>query len=81
MREQPAQTQSSRRAQFAALNGASAPENPAASFGADEGISPRTATVKPVKMIRCDCGHVIPANRVLHANLGLSCPNCYDRLS
>jgi hypothetical protein len=76
------QTESNRRAQFAALTGAAMPENPAASFGADEGISPRTTpTVKPIKEVRCSCGHIVPAAHVLRTDLGTSCPRCYDEMS
>lgn len=33
------------------------------------------------KMIRCSCGHTIPASLVMGASLGSCCPDCYDRMS
>ena len=36
---------------------------------------------QPVRMVRCDCGHAAPANLVMNASLGTSCPDCYDKMS
>ena len=36
---------------------------------------------KPLEMVRCDCGHVIPAGVVMNTSTGTSCPDCYDRRS
>lgn len=33
------------------------------------------------EMVLCDCGHRVPANQVMNASLGTSCPDCYDRMS
>lgn len=41
----------------------------------------RSAARTPITMVKCDCGHTIPAGSVMSASLGSSCPNCYDRLS
>jgi hypothetical protein len=35
----------------------------------------------PVKMVACDCGHEVPKGQRMNANLGTSCPDCYDRMS
>ena len=37
--------------------------------------------VRLVRMVRCDCGHTVPASEVMTASLGTSCPDCYDRMS
>jgi len=34
-----------------------------------------------VELVKCDCGHTIPKKSVMGANLGTSCPDCYDRMS
>lgn len=41
-----------------------------------------TAPVYPNrgKMVRCSCGHTVPANQVMSASLGTACPDCYDRM-
>lgn len=33
------------------------------------------------KMVRCACGHTIPAHMVMRASRGTSCPDCYDEMS
>ena len=33
------------------------------------------------RIIKCSCGHTVPASWVMAANIGSSCPDCYDRLS
>lgn len=33
------------------------------------------------KFVRCSCGHTVHESQVMWANLGTSCPDCYDRLS
>jgi hypothetical protein len=40
-----------------------------------------SVTVAPGGTYHCTCGHTVPVGRVLNANLGTSCPACYDRLS
>ena len=35
----------------------------------------------PVEMVLCDCGCTVPTGSVMRASLGLSCIDCYDRLS
>ena len=30
------------------------------------------------EMKKCDCGHIVSKNLVMNANLGTSCPDCYD---
>ena len=32
-------------------------------------------------MVKCSCGHTVSRINVMNANLGTSCPDCYDRLS
>jgi hypothetical protein len=34
-----------------------------------------------VTVVRCDCGHSVQPLSVMHASLGTSCVDCYDRLS
>jgi hypothetical protein len=34
-----------------------------------------------VEMIKCSCGHTIPATQVMNASMGTSCADCYDRMS
>lgn len=36
---------------------------------------------QPVTMVRCQCGHSVPAGQVMSASLGTSCAECYDRMS
>jgi len=33
------------------------------------------------RMVKCDCGHTVPESWAMRANLGTSCPDCYDRLA
>jgi len=35
----------------------------------------------PIEMVKCDCGHTIPRCSVMSTSSGLSCPECYDRMS
>jgi len=37
--------------------------------------------LQTVEMKKCDCGHTIPKNLVMSANVGTSCCDCYDRMS
>ena len=32
-------------------------------------------------LVKCACGHTVPESQVMWANLGTSCPDCYDRMS
>ena len=32
-------------------------------------------------LVRCSCGHSVPAISVMSASMGSSCPDCYDRMS
>lgn len=41
----------------------------------------RIANQKPVKMIKCSCGHTIPETSCMSASMGTSCPDCYDDMS
>lgn len=41
----------------------------------------RLAKRPPIEMVKCACGHTIPAGSVMSASLGSSCPECYDRMS
>mgnify|MGYP001586675630 CR=1 FL=1 len=34
-----------------------------------------------ITLVACDCGHSVQPISVMHASLGTSCPDCYDRLS
>ncbi|MBK8188913.1 MAG: hypothetical protein IPK79_00500 [Vampirovibrionales bacterium] len=45
------------------------------------GVIRRKRTPQPVKLVRCSCGHSVPAAQVMNASLGTSCPDCYDRMS
>jgi hypothetical protein len=45
------------------------------------GLITRRRTAPAVEMVRCDCGHMTISAQVLHASLGTSCPDCYDRMS
>lgn len=40
----------------------------------------RTPLVKP-ELVLCSCGHRVARALVMHASLGTSCPECYDRMS
>ncbi len=37
--------------------------------------------VAETESVMCDCGHSVHAESVMHASIGSSCPDCYDRLS
>jgi len=41
----------------------------------------RRAAMPAVKMVKCACGHTIPASSVMSTSMGSSCPDCYDRMS
>jgi len=45
------------------------------------GVIGTKRSAKPVKMVQCDCGHSVPEGQRMHASLGTSCPECYDRMS
>lgn len=45
------------------------------------GIIRKKRTPKPVKMVRCACGHIVESYLVMSASMGSSCPDCYDRMS
>lgn len=45
------------------------------------GIIRRRRSAPPVQLVRCSCGHSVPARQVMNASLGTSCPDCYDRMS
>ena len=47
----------------------------------DEIEAARLQPMRPEKMVRCSCGHTVPASLVMNANLGTSCPDCYDDMS
>jgi len=32
-------------------------------------------------MIKCNCGHSVTRNLVMNTSRGISCPDCYDRMS
>jgi hypothetical protein len=32
------------------------------------------------KMVKCSCGHTVPAILVMSTSSGTSCPDCYDRM-
>jgi hypothetical protein len=36
---------------------------------------------RPVEMVKCDCGHTVSRCMVMSSSTGLSCPECYDRMS
>lgn len=46
-----------------------------------KGIIRPKKNVKPVQLIKCDCGHSVPQSQVMNASMGSSCPDCYDRMS
>lgn len=47
----------------------------------DEIEAARLQPMRPAKMVRCGCGHTVPAYLVMNASLGTSCPDCYDDMS
>jgi hypothetical protein len=42
--------------------------------------APRAPRPEPT-LIKCSCGHTVPASQVMTASMGTSCPNCYDEMS
>ena len=46
-----------------------------------QGFIRQKRSAKPVTMVECDCGHSVPKGQRMTANLGTSCPDCYDRMS
>jgi len=34
-----------------------------------------------IEMVRCDCGHSVPAGMVMSSSQGTCCPDCYDLMS
>jgi len=47
----------------------------------NEIIARRNAPKPVIKMIKCMCGHTIPASQVMSSTRGTCCPDCYDRMS
>ena len=47
----------------------------------DEVEAERLQPTTRERMIKCSCGHTVPASWVMSANAGSSCPDCYDRMS
>jgi len=47
---------------------------------AERAAQPKPAP-RPVRMVRCDCGHDVPEGERMSASLGSSCFDCYDRMS
>jgi len=47
---------------------------------AERAAQPKPAP-RPVRMVRCDCGHDVPEGERMSASLGTSCFDCYDRMS
>ena len=43
--------------------------------------SARVATETETADVACDCGHSAHPKSVMHASMGTSCPDCYDRMS
>lgn len=50
-------------------------------YTASESKAPVQENTYTVKMVKCSCGHTVPASLVMSANLGTSCQDCYDRMS
>jgi len=44
-------------------------------------LAERASRRQPTRMVTCDCGHTVPAIQAMWANMGSSCPDCYDRMS
>lgn len=40
------------------------------------GVIRRKRTPQPAPLVRCSCGHSVPAAQVMNASLGTSCPDC-----
>jgi hypothetical protein len=47
----------------------------------DEQEAERLQPTTTRRMVKCNCGHTVPQALVMSANLGTSCPDCYDRMS
>jgi hypothetical protein len=47
----------------------------------DEIDAERLQPTSHERLVKCSCGHTVPASWVMAANLGSSCPDCYDQLS
>lgn len=46
------------------------------------GVIRRKRQPKPQPaLVRCNCGHSVPASQVMNASMGTACPDCYDRMS
>lgn len=45
------------------------------------GIIRRKRNAPPVQLVKCACGHSVPAAQVMSASMGASCMDCYDRMS
>lgn len=45
------------------------------------GVIGRKKSAPKVEMLECDCGHTVPAGQRMSASRGISCPDCYDRMS
>lgn len=52
-----------------------------AGIEAERAAQPRPVASVEVEMVRCDCGHTVARDLVMHASRGTSCPDCYDRMS
>lgn len=52
-----------------------------ASTPLDELESIRLQPARNQRMVKCSCGHTVPASQVMSASLGSSCPDCYDDMS
>ena len=37
--------------------------------------------MRKTRMVKCSCGHTVPASWVMSASRGTSCPDCYDDMS
>ena len=52
-----------------------------ASTPMDEVEAARLQPIRRERMVKCSCGHTVPASWVMSASLGTSCPDCYDDMS
>lgn len=41
----------------------------------------RPAPKPRTDLVKCNCGHTVPRSWVMNASMGISCPDCYDRMS
>jgi hypothetical protein len=46
-----------------------------------EMIRSTNRAAQKIEMVKCSCGHSVPRGSVMSANMGSSCPDCYDRMS